>query len=115
MDSELFHANERLKGRRVEKNHPVGSASYQALALESIRTAKETGVLDLKRERVSEWESEQRDAKVEVYLRNFRRALPEHYKSYTVTPPPKHAGNLKARQALERFKLDDALHLYGDP
>lgn len=113
MDNELFHANERLKGRRETKTHPVGTESYKQMALDAIRTAKETGVLELKRTRVAEHDTEQLEAKVQTYLRNLRRVLPENYKSYLDTAPPKHAGNLKARRALESFRPAHSLHLYG--
>lgn len=110
MDNELHFAQERLAGRRELKREPV---DYSEMARAIVAQARRTGVLELKRERATAHDTEQRTAKVETYLRNLRRVLPEHYKHYTDTPPPKHAGNLRARQAIQSFALGDALHLYG--
>ena len=67
-----------------------------------------------KRQRAEEEARELKRVRVEIYMRNFRAALPAAYQAYLGEPPPLHGGNREALEEAGALRLGESLHLWGD-
>ncbi len=81
---------------------------------ESLERARINGVLDTKAARAEREQAERFEAKRDLFLANFVRTLPPHYRAYASTAPKRTPGNASALLAAEGLKLTRSLHLYGE-
>ena len=110
--AEQAQARLEREGRAGRRAAPL--IDFGAVAAESIAKARAGGILD-ERERRREREHRERfEALRDLYLKNFRAALPGRYRSYVDAAPKRTPGNADALRAAGGLKMGGSLHLYGE-
>lgn len=107
-------ARDRLAREGRSKEAVAEIPNFVEIAAESIRQARRSGLLDTREKRREQEQRERFEARRDLYLKNFRAALPGRYRGYADVAPKVTPGNEAAVSAANTLALTRSLHLYGE-